>query len=113
MRQNDPVERPTKRFAMTNVIQDSRLLYFKGTIFLLLGILSTVLIILQVPDWKLILLHLIAIWAFSRACYFAFYVVQHYVDPSFRFSGLWDFARYVLASNGVRPKQNAPEHRKD
>lgn len=113
MRQNDTFTTQSKRFAMTNDIQDPRLLYFKGTVFVLVGMLSTVLLILQVPDWKLVLLHLIAIWAFGRAYYFAFYVIQHYVDPSFRFSGLWDFARYVLASRRVRLKQNAPEHTKD
>ena len=35
-------------------------------------------------------------WASSRAYYFAFYVIGHYVDPSFRFTGLIDFARWAL-----------------
>jgi len=26
--------------------------------------------------------------------YFAFYVIQHYVDPAYRFSGLWSFVCY-------------------
>lgn len=33
-------------------------------------------------------------WASSRAYYFAFYVVQHYVDPSLRFAGLSAFAAW-------------------
>ena len=27
---------------------------------------------------------------------FAFYVVQHWIDPGYRFAGLIDFARYLL-----------------
>jgi hypothetical protein len=41
------------------------------------------------------LLLAIAVWCFARFYYFAFYVIEHYVDPGFRFSGLWSFARYV------------------
>ena len=36
------------------------------------------------------------VWAFCRAYYFVFYVIEHYVDSRFRFSGLWAFARYLL-----------------
>jgi len=25
-----------------------------------------------------------------------FYVIQHYVDPNFRFAGLWAFLKYEL-----------------
>ena len=38
----------------------------------------------------------LAVWAFCRAYYFAFYVIEHYVDGAYRFVGLWDFARYVM-----------------
>ena len=30
-----------------------------------------------------------------RAYYFAFYVIERYADPSFKFSGLWSFVRYL------------------
>jgi hypothetical protein len=43
------------------------------------------------------LLLALAVWAFCRAYYCAFYVIERYVDPSFRFSGLLAFARYVWA----------------
>ena len=33
----------------------------------------------------------LTIWAFCRAYYFAFYVIEHYVDPGFKYAGLWDF----------------------
>jgi hypothetical protein len=31
---------------------------------------------------------IIAVWCFCRLYYFAFHVIEHYVDASYRFSGL-------------------------
>jgi len=36
----------------------------------------------------------------APAYYFAFYVIEHYVDPGYRFAGLWSFVRYVLRKRG-------------
>ena len=33
---------------------------------------------------------------FCRFYYFAFYVIEHYLDGNYRFSGLWPFARYLM-----------------
>ena len=68
----------------------------KGFLFLLLGTLASGLLILENCTWKTILLLLLAIWCFCRFYYFAFYVIEHYVDPNFKFSGLISFARYLF-----------------
>jgi hypothetical protein len=68
----------------------------KGLLFLLLGTLASVLLILDNITWKAVLLLALAIWCFCRAYYFAFYVIEHYVDPNFKFSGLISFLRYLL-----------------
>ena len=68
----------------------------KGFLFLLLGILASVLLILENPTWKTVLLLALAIWCFCRFYYFAFYVIEHYVDPNFKFSGLISFARCLF-----------------
>jgi hypothetical protein len=68
---------------------------FKGLLFLLLGFSSAVLLILERPAFKVIVLLTISIWCFCRFYYFAFYVIEHYVDPAYRFSGLWSFAAYL------------------
>ena len=39
----------------------------------------------------------LAIWAFARAYYFAFYVIEKYIDPGYRFSGLFSVARHLLS----------------
>ena len=54
------------------------------------------LILVERPSIKVALLLGIAIWCFARAYYFAFYVVQHYADPSYKFAGLWSFVSYML-----------------
>jgi hypothetical protein len=72
----------------------------KGVLFLLIGICSSLLLVLQQPTLKVILLLAVSIWCFCRAYYFAFYVIEHYVDPRFRFSGLGSFLLYCLKRNG-------------
>jgi hypothetical protein len=68
----------------------------KGLLFLLTGIVSVVLVVLQRPTMVTALLMVITIWCFCRFYYFAFYVIEHYVDPSYKFAGLWDFAIYFF-----------------
>lgn len=60
----------------------------KRILFLLLGLLSATLLFLEHPAWKTGFLMIIAVWCFCRLYYFAFYVIEHYVDASYRFSGL-------------------------
>ncbi len=77
-------------------ITSPRLLYLKGFLMLLGGLLASATLLLEHPDWKLAALLVVAVWCFARAYYFAFYVIEHYVDDGYRFSGLWSFARYLL-----------------
>ncbi len=60
----------------------------KGALFLVLGLLSGGLLLLDKPSLKIAALLLIAIWSFCRFYYFAFYVIERCVDLEFRFSGL-------------------------
>lgn len=77
-------------------IKDTRLMWLKGMLFLILGIISAVLLMVESPRWETAILILVTVWAFCRAYYFAFYVIEHYVDPGYRFSGLGSFVRYVM-----------------
>ncbi len=75
-------------------IRSKPLLYLKGALFVVIGLVAVTLILLRYPDWQLAILLALAIWAFCRAYYFAFYVIEHYADPSYRFAGLWSFVQY-------------------
>ena len=76
-------------------ITNPRLLYLKGGLFVLSGLLAAGLILLECPSVKVAVLLAISIWCFARAYYFAFYVIEHYADPGYRFAGLWSFVCYV------------------
>ena len=70
----------------------------KGILFLLLGIAAAALLVLEHPSWKVAWLLALAVWCFCRFYYCAFYVIEHYVDSSYKFSGLWSFLRYLIQS---------------
>jgi hypothetical protein len=76
-------------------IKSVKLLWIKGGLFLLIGMVASVLLWLESPSLKVALLLLLAVWAFCRAYYFAFYVIEHYADPGYRFAGLVSFLRYA------------------
>jgi len=77
-------------------IKDPRLLYLKGFLFLFAGVFASALLLLEVPTLRGALLLAIAVWSFARFYYFAFYVIERYVDPSFKFAGLGSFVTYLL-----------------
>lgn len=77
-------------------LQNPKLIYLKAILFLLAGGMAAAGILLDHPSWKVAALLGLTIWCFARAYYFAFYVIEHYVDPGFKFAGLLDFARYLL-----------------
>ena len=65
---------------------------------------SSTLLIIERPTLKVVLLLAMAVWGFARAYYFAFYVIQHYVDGSYKFAGLLSFARYALGRRRARQR---------
>jgi hypothetical protein len=91
-------------------ITHPRLLVAKGVLFLALGLLATAglalasVAALPPGPGPVLGLHIIAVWAFCRAYYFAFYVLDRYIDHSQpgpeRYAGLlraavraWEIAR--------------------
>lgn len=68
----------------------------KGILFLLVGILAATLLLLEHPTRKVVLLLALSVWCFCRFYYFAFYVIENYVDSSYKYSGLCSFARYLI-----------------
>ena len=75
-------------------LTDARWIKLKGILFLIVGIMAALLLFLEEPTLKVAVLLGISVWCFCRFYYFAFYVIEHYVDPSYRFSGLGSFLKY-------------------
>ena len=78
-------------------IKNPAILWTKAFLFLLLGLLASALVIMRAPSITILLLQLLSVWAFCRFYYFAFYVIQHYIDPTYRFSSLLAFLRYMCS----------------
>lgn len=75
----------------------------KGALFVVLGVLASGVLLAEARSWHTAMLLAVSIWAFCRAYYFAFYVLGHYVDPSFRFSGIGSALRYLRHPPAKRP----------
>jgi hypothetical protein len=85
-------------------LKDPRWMYLKAALFLVIGLVSAGLILAD--DWhlKTILLLVLTIWSFCRAYYFAFYVIERYIDPNFRFAGIFSALTYLVH----KPRITAP-----
>lgn len=66
-------------------------MWLKAALFLLIGAFSATLLLLELASWRAALLLALCVWGFCRAYYFAFYVIERWVDPEFKFSGLGHF----------------------
>jgi hypothetical protein len=68
-------------------------MYLKAALFLVIGISSAMLLFANEPTLRTAALIALMIWSFCRLYYFAFHVIERYIDPSFRYSGLLSIAR--------------------
>lgn len=76
-------------------ITNTKLICLKGILFLLGGIIASVILLVEYPNLKVAVLLAVSVWCFARSYYFAFYVIEHYVDSNYKFSGIWSFVRYL------------------
>lgn len=79
-------------------------IWTKGILFLGLALAASTLLVIEAPSMRVAALLAVAVWAFCRFYYFAFYVIEHYVDPAYRFSGLISFVRYMARQRGERSR---------
>lgn len=84
-------------------------IHAKGALFLLLCALACAALLAESPTWRTAALVAAAVWASARFYYYAFYVVERYVDPGYRFSGLASLATY----RARRRRAAAPEESAD
>jgi hypothetical protein len=76
-------------------LTNPRVIYAKGFLFLVAGVLAAGILLAEQPTLRTMVLLTVCIWSFCRCYYFAFYVIEHYVDGEFRYAGLWAFLTYV------------------
>jgi len=78
-------------------LKESRWMYLKAVLFLAIGITAVFLILLEVGTIRIAVLLALAVWSFCRLYYFMFYVIEKYVDPRYKFAGIFSFLRYLMS----------------
>jgi hypothetical protein len=76
-------------------LHSTKAMWLKGGLFLIIGLLSAAMLLIESGSWRTAALLVLCVWGFCRAYYFAFYVIERWVDPQFKFSGLASFLVYV------------------
>ncbi len=77
-------------------LKQPSVLWKKAVLFLVIGLGGLALLLIELGTVRGAILLGVTIWAFCRVYYFAFYVIEKYVDPTYRFSGLFSFAAYAM-----------------
>ena len=83
-------------------LQSTRAMWLKGCLFLIIGLMSAAILLVENWSWRTALMLVLCVWGFCRAYYFAFYVIERWVDPQFKFSGLGHFLAYWWLSRRGR-----------
>ena len=81
---------------MLGDLKDARWIMAKGFLFLLAGVMASGLLLVEIPTLRAAVLLGLAVWCFCRCYYFAFYVIEHYIDSSYKYAGLWSAVVYLL-----------------
>ncbi len=71
-------------------------MYLKAVLFLIMLVSSSSSLLLASPTPRTVFLLALVIWSSSRLYYFMFYVIEKYVDPSFRFAGVGSAVLYLI-----------------
>ena len=79
-------------------IRNPKLLLIKFTLFIVLGVAAALVLVLRTPEPMTLLLLVTCVWAFARAYYFCFYVVERYLDEHVPYSGVMAALRAAWTS---------------
>lgn len=77
------------------------LMWLKAALFVAIGTTSAALILVDQPSLRTLVLLLLVTWSSARAYYFCFYVIEKYIDPSYKFAGLGSVVRHVISRRGA------------
>lgn len=78
-------------------LKSTKLIYLKAFLFLLILVIACTFILLETQNFYIAILLLLIIWSSARLYYFMFYVIEKYIDPQYKFSGIGSFLKYWLS----------------
>lgn len=96
---------PSVTVAETMADRSKRLIVLKGLLFFVILGLSGGLLLATAPGWRTAGLLAVVVWSSARAYYFLFYVLERYVDPTLRYSGLSALLRQLLGRSAHRKEE--------
>lgn len=67
----------------------------KAVLFVVAGVMASAGLLLDDFSPSRVFLLVVAIFSFSRFYYFCFYVIEHYIDPTYKFAGLTSVLIYL------------------
>ncbi len=76
-------------------LESPKWMYLKCLLFCVIGVTAAGLIVAGNPNMQTAVLLALVIWSFCRVYCFAFYVIEKYIDPNFKFSGLAAALRHL------------------
>lgn len=85
-------------------LKNHRAIIIKGFLMLLVGVMASAILLWENPGWRVALLLGIALWGFMRFYYFAFYVIEKYVDGRYKYAGLGSFVGCMLKRRAGNPE---------
>lgn len=77
-------------------LKSKRWIVAKGVMFLCMAVLAAGLILAESPSLRVAALLAVLVWAACRFYYFLFYVLERYVDPRLRYTGLIDLGKHAM-----------------
>jgi hypothetical protein len=77
-------------------LANAKWMYLKAALFFVLLVSGCTLVLLETPTWRTAALVVLIVWSSARLYYFMFYVIERYIDPTYRFSGMGSFIRYLM-----------------
>ena len=74
-------------------------MYLKAGLFLVMGLLCAGAIFAQNPEILTLALLVIMVWSFCRLYYFFFYVIEKYIDSSYKFDSMHSAIIFLIKRN--------------
>ncbi len=78
-------------------------MYLKAILFVVAGVLASLGLLLDNFSWTRLFLLGVVVFSFSRFYYFCFYVIEHYIDSTYKFAGLTSVLVYFWKKGKGKP----------
>ena len=81
---------------LTRDLKSKTTMYIKALLFCMILILAVILNLMEIDLTIRILSIVLIVWSSARIYYFMFYVIENYINPKYKFSGIYSLLKYLL-----------------